>query len=239
MGRSGIRLVIVRQPSDAHVPWVSQIVPASRHPSDRKETTMSRVRGSTHWAKFTGVLAAGLAGATVLLLGLSQGALAASFAVAGTSFKISADKLEGFGFVQFGGVDEGAGAAHPVATSAFRSVVLDNFCQSVSLRSLPVVGDVTLRIESGGEGGMAASDIVLGIAELSGDMTLHNPQIGVDAGQVSKGPPGVVGLPGGFAQQADKATILMLRQTAWSATAYTLRLKNSHLTLHTDSGECY
>lgn len=201
--------------------------------------SQSRVRGRTHWVRFAGVVAAGLAGVVVLLFGLSQGALAASFAVAGTSFKISSDRLEGTGFVQFGGVDQGAGAAHPVATSAFRSAVLDNFCQSVSLRSLPVVGDVTLRIVSGGEGGMAASDIVLGVAELSGDMTLHKPQIGVDAGQVSKGPPGVVGLPGGFAQQADKATILMLRQTAWSATAYTLRLKNAHLTLHDEAGECY
>ncbi|OLZ57405.1 hypothetical protein BS329_01665 [Amycolatopsis coloradensis] len=199
----------------------------------------SRVRGRTRRKLFAGVLVAGLTGMAVLLAGLSQGALAASFAVSGTSFKISADRLQGTGFVQFGGVDSGGGAAHPVATSAFRTVVLDNFCQSVSLRSLPLVGDVTLRIASTGEEGMAATNIVLGVAELSGDLTLENPQIGVDAGQVSKGPAGVVGQPGGFAQQADRAAIAMPRMAAWSAAAYTLRLKNSKLTLHTDAGECY
>ncbi|MEV6823370.1 DUF6230 family protein [Amycolatopsis sp. NPDC051102] len=199
----------------------------------------SRVRGRTRRALFAGVLVGGLAGAAMLLVGLSQGALAASFAVSGTSFKVSADRLAGTGFVQFGSVDSGAGAAHPVATSAFRTAAMDNFCQSVSLRSLPVVGDVTLRIASVGEEGMSATNIVLGVTELSGDLTLVNPQIGVDAGQVSKGPAGVVGQPGGFAQQADRAAIAMPRLAAWSATAYTLRLKNSKLTLHTDSGECY
>jgi len=199
----------------------------------------SRRRGRTRRGVFAGVLAAGLAVAGLLLVALSQGALAASFAVSGTSFKISADRLEGTGFVQFGGVDGGPEGSHPVATSAFRAVVIDNFCQSVTLRSLPVVGDVTLRIASPGEEGMVANDIVLGVERLSGDLTLVNPQIGVDAGQVSKGPPGVVGLPGGFAQQADAATIVGMRQTAWSATAYTLRLKNSLLTLHDGGGECY
>ncbi|MBB5957173.1 hypothetical protein FHS29_003766 [Saccharothrix tamanrassetensis] len=198
-----------------------------------------RAGGRTRWLRFIAVLCTGLAGAAVLLVGLSQGALAASFAVSGTSFKISADKLEGTGFVQFGGVDQGAGAAHPVAVSAFRTVVLDNFCQSVALRGLPLVGDVTLRMESGGPGGMSATDIVMGVEALSGDLTLVNPQIGVDAGHVTKGPAGVVGQPGGFAQQADKATIVMPREVAWSAAAHTLRLANLKMTLHTGSGECY
>ncbi|MGM1059040.1 DUF6230 family protein [Saccharothrix sp. Mg75] len=188
---------------------------------------------------FAGVLTAGSAAAAVVLLGLSQGALAASFAVSGTSFKVSADRLAGKGFVQFGGVDSGADAAHPVATSAFRTVVMDNFCQSVTLRSLPAVGDVTLRIDSTGAEGMSATDIVLGVEGLSGDLTLVNPQIGVDAGQVSKGPPELVGLPGGFAQQADEVSIAAPRLTAWSATAYTLRLKDTRLTLHTDPAECH
>ncbi|MEV0681812.1 DUF6230 family protein [Actinosynnema sp. NPDC050436] len=185
------------------------------------------------------MLTAGLASAALLSLALAQGALAASFTVSGTSFKIAADKLEGTGFVQFGGVDSGATEGHPVAASAFRTVVLDNFCQSVSLRSLPLVGDVTLRIASPGEGSMTASEIVLGVAGLSGDLTLVNPQIGVDAGQVSKGPPGVVGQAGGFGQQADGATIIGPRLTAWSASAYTLRLKNAQLTLHNGGGECF
>lgn len=203
------------------------------------EMAESPGRGRTRWVRFATVLGAGLTGAGVLLVGLSQGALAASFAVSGTSFKISADKLEGTGFVQFGGVDRGNDAAHPVAVSAFRTVVLDNFCQSVTLRGLPLVGDVTLRMESPGTGGMSAENIVMGVEALSGDLTLVNPQIGIDAGSVTRGPAGVLGQPGGFAQQADKATIVMPRQVAWSASAHTLRLNNLRTTLNKNSGECY
>jgi hypothetical protein len=203
--------------------------------------TMTRapVCGRTRWPRFCGVLAAGLAGAAVMLVGMSRGAVAASFAVSGTSFKISADRLEGTGFVQFGGVDDAAGTPRPVAVSAFRTAVLDNFCQSASLRGLPVVGDVTLRMESPVPQGMSATDIVLGVEALAGDLTLVNPRVGVDAAHVSTGPPGVVGQPGGFGQQADKAVIVMPRQVAWSASAYTMRLTNLRLSLHTDSGECH
>lgn len=196
-------------------------------------------RGRTRWLRFTGMLVLGLLGVAVMLGAMARGALAASFAVAGVSSKISADKLEGTGFVQFGGVDSGAGASHPVAVSGFRTAVLDNFCQSVILPNLPGVGDVVLRLASPGPEGMSAADIVLGVEALSGDLTLLNPQIGVDAALVSKGPPGVTGPPGGFAQQADQATIIAPRQVAWSATAYTLRLKNAQMTLHLDGGECY
>ena len=44
--------------------------------------------GRTRWARFVGVLGMGAVGAGVLLFGMSQGALAASFAVSGTSFKV-------------------------------------------------------------------------------------------------------------------------------------------------------
>lgn len=199
----------------------------------------SKPGGRTRWLHFTVILGAALSAAAVLVFGLSQGAFAASFAVSGTSFKISADKLKGTGFVQFGGVDQGAGTAHPVAVSAFRTVVLDNFCQSATLHDLPVVGDVTLRMTSAGPDGMSPENIVLGVEFLSGDLTMVNPQIGVDAAHVSKGPPDVTGAPGGFAQQADQATIVMPGEVAWSVGAHTLRLRNLELTLHRGSGECH
>ncbi|MFL6127349.1 DUF6230 family protein [Actinophytocola sp.] len=196
-------------------------------------------RGRIRWLRFAGVLAAGLALAALLLTGLAQGALAASFAVSGTSFKISADKLVGTGFVQFGGTDNGADGPHAVGVSGFRTAAADNFCQSVALRGLPLVGDVTLRLVSPGPEGMSATNIVLGVAGLTGDMTLVNSAIGVDASQVSQGPPGVLGQPGGFAQQAEQATVVAPRMVAWSATAYTLRLKNLSMSLRAGDDECF
>ncbi|GDY32386.1 DUF6230 family protein [Gandjariella thermophila] len=195
--------------------------------------------GRTRWLRFLAVLAAGGVGAGVLMVGMSQGALAASFAVSGTSFKSSADALHGQGLVQFGGVDQGAGAAHPVVVNGFRSATLDNFCQSVFMPAVPVVGDVTLRITAGGRGAMSADNLVVGLDQLTGDLTLDNPQIGVDAGQLGKGPAGVRGVPGTFGIQADSAFIGSLRQTAWSTTAQTLRFKGMGMTVKLGRSECF
>ena len=112
-----------------------------------------RTRGRTRWVRFVGTLGLGLVGAVALLFGISQGAFAASFTVSGTSFKVSADRLTGTGFVQFGSIDVGSGQAHPVAVSGFKTAMLDGFCQSVFLPALPIVGDVTLRITKDREDG--------------------------------------------------------------------------------------
>lgn len=199
----------------------------------------SQSRGRTRWARFAGIFGMGLAGAALLLTGLSQGALAASFTVSGGTFKISADRLVGEGFVQYGDVDQGTGEAHPVAVGAFRKATLDNFCQSVFLPQVPMVGDITLVLASGGPGGMEATDIIIGISSLTGDLLLTDTQIGIDAALLSKGPEAAKGRAGSFGLQADHATIGRLRQTAWSTNAQTLRLKNLALSLRSGKNECF
>ncbi len=196
-------------------------------------------RGRTRWGRFAGIFGTALAGAALLLSGLSQGAIAASFTVSGGMFKISADKLTGEGFVQYGDVDQGTGEAHMVAVGAFREVTLDNFCQSVFLPKVPIVGDVTLVLTSGGPGGMEATDIIIGIASLTGDLVLTDTQIGIDAARLSKGPEAAKGRAGAFGLQASGATIGQLRQTAWSTNAQTLRLKNLVLSLRDGKNECF
>lgn len=196
-------------------------------------------RGRIRWGRFVGILGLGLLVVAVVLSGVARGAIAASFTVSGSSFKASADRLEGEGFVQFVGVEQGADGAHPVAVSGFRTAVADNFCQSVYLSSVPLVGELTLRMTSEGPGGMEASGMVLGVAELGGDLTLVEPHLGVDAATVDKGPDGLRGSPGGFGMQASKATVASLRMTAWSASAYTLRLKNVALALQPGDRQCH
>ncbi|TWP53747.1 cholesterol esterase [Lentzea tibetensis] len=195
--------------------------------------------GRTRWSRFVGVLGAGAVGAGFLLFGMSQGALAASFAVSGSSFKVSADGLRGDGFVQFGSVDAGSGQAHAVAVNGFRKATLDSFCQSVFMGSLPLVGDVTMKITAAGNGSMTADNLVVGLTDLNGDLTVTNPQIGVDAGQVDKGPEGLKGTPGAFALQADSAVIGSARLVAWSTTAQTIRFKGLGLSVRQGKQECF
>ncbi|MFD9741118.1 DUF6230 family protein [Umezawaea sp. NPDC059074] len=195
--------------------------------------------GRTRWSRFVAVFGIGAIGAGALMFGMSQGALAASFAVSGSSFKVSADTLTGKGFVQFGGVDAGSGAAHAVAVNGFKTATLDKFCQSVFVPGVPLVGDVTMRITAADVGGMAAENLVVNLTDLTGDLTLGNPQIGVDAGSLNKGPDGLKGQTGGFGLQADTATIAGLKQTAWSTTAQTIKFTGMGLTVRQGRQECF
>ncbi len=194
-----------------------------------------RVTGRTRWRVFSLVLGAGLLGTGLMFAGLQQGALAASFAVSGTSYKATADNLSAQGVVQYGSVDQSANQAHPVLVNGFRKAKLDNFCQSILVPGIPVIGDLSIRINA--PGGMAADNLVLGVQDVTGDLTLNNVEIGRDAGSFTKGPS--QGPAGAFGIQADSMNLAHVKQTAWSTTASTLRLNQVHISATPGRNECF
>jgi hypothetical protein len=133
------------------------------------------VEGRTRWKRFAVVLALSVLAAGVLLFAVAQGAIGASFAVSGSSFKISASQLQGSGFAQFASIDRTADGAHPVATTAIGSASMDDFCQSATARSIPGIGDVSLVIRAAGRDSVQASNMVIHIADLTGSrLSFHN-----------------------------------------------------------------
>ncbi|MFC0543909.1 DUF6230 family protein [Kutzneria chonburiensis] len=205
---------------------------------DEVEPEVAPVRGRTRWLRFAGTFAIGGVLAGGLLVGVGQGAFAASFAVSGTSFEVTSTHLHADGFAQFGGVAANADAAHPVAVNAFRSADLDNFCQSVFLPNNPFIGDLTLRITADGPKGMHADNMVADVAQVDGDFTLHTADIGVDASQVSAGPVGVQGRPGDFGMQAKSLDIYNLKQVAWGTSAETIAFKGMSLRIVAGNNQC-
>jgi hypothetical protein len=85
---------------------------------------------------------------------------------------------------------------------------------------------------------MQAQNLVVDIAQVDGDFTLTNPEIGVDASQVSGGPTDVVGRPGDFAMQADHITIDNLKQVAWGTSAQTIAFKGMSLRIAAGNQQC-
>lgn len=193
--------------------------------------------GRTRWAVFALVLVVGALGAGLMLTGMFRGALAASFTVSGTSYKATADKLVADGVVQFGAVDRGADEAHPVLVNGFRRAKLTNFCQSIVVADVPVFGAITIRMEA--PGGMRARNLVLGVQQVRGDLTLTDVQIGRDAGSLDAGPPGVAGSAGEFGIQASGMTVTDLRQEAWSTTASTLSLTDANISAVAGRKPCF
>ena len=107
------------------------------------ETLTESPNGGTAWRKFAYVALPGLVAAGVLGAATTQGLLAASFAVSGDNFKISASHLEGTGFAQYGDVATSVDkTSRPVGLSIIEEAELSDMCMS-ALLDLPI-GKATL-----------------------------------------------------------------------------------------------
>ncbi|MGW2374939.1 MULTISPECIES: DUF6230 family protein [Kitasatospora] len=169
----------------------------------------------------------------ILMTLTAQGVLAAQFSISGMPFTITADKLEGDGFAQFGSLDHmipgspnqgHTGGQVLVAVSAIKTAEITNLCQSVDL------GGVNLLIRAGDSGTpVTASDLTTDSDLLSGDAEFKNIEIGRDAstfdkaGDIGKGGKGV------FGQQADHVQLTHLNQHNYASTAVGFKLPNLRL----------
>lgn len=196
------------------------------------------VQGRTRWRRFAALMVPAFIAVGAIVVGMANGAIAASFSVSGQSFKVSADKLHGTGFMQFSGVDTPKeGAPIPVAVSVIKSAELTNLCQSVNVPN-PLGMKIVLRIEAGKGGQPAtAKGLVIGLHKLQGDATFGNIQIGRDGSDLS----GNSALLGSFGQSADTIDVVNLKQTATSTSAGTFSLTGLTLEVLTGANakECF
>jgi hypothetical protein len=201
-----------------------------------KDAQSAPVRGRTRWKRFTVVLVPALVAAVAIVVGMANGAIAASFAVSGSTFKVSADELDGTGFAQYGGIAvDKAGHQIPVAVSAIKSASLSNLCQSVLVPGTPI----SLVIRAGKTNPATATDLLIDMTQLSGDATFTNISIGQDASTLTKGGTNGVGQAGGFGQQADSVKIVGLKQVAWSTSAGTFALNGLDLHVSLSGEQCF
>jgi len=189
-------------------------------------------RGRVRWRR-TAVMAvpAAAVGATLMVL-TAQGVLGAQITISGMPFVVTADKLEGQGFEQFGQLDHmpdgspnagNTGGTELVVVSAIRHATLTNLCQSVDL------GGINLHITAGTKAGhpVEANNLTTDSSDITGNASFDNIEIGGDASTFTKA--GVAGRSGVFGQQADTVLINNLRQTNYATTAVKFTLPNLHL----------
>ncbi|GHB59764.1 cholesterol esterase [Streptomyces cirratus] len=198
-----------------------------------------RGTGGVRWRRFALLTVPAVAVTAGLGIALAQGALAASFAVSGQQFKVSAKSLEGEGFAQYGSVDVNAREdLIPVAVTAIKEAKLHSLCQSV-VTTLPLIGDISLNLTAGGKEPVEASNLFVDATQLSGDAVFSNIEIGRDASTLDKGPAEAVGMQDLFAQQADTVAISNLHQTAWATNAGTFKLSGLSMGISKGKKECF
>jgi len=174
---------------------------------------------------------------------LSQGALAASFSVSGQQFKVTADQLDGQGFVQYGALDTGKSGAHPVAVVGLDTAEITNLCQSVVV-PVPIFGDVSMTLNAGGNGGpkVEAKKLYIDADDLQANATFTNIDIGTSVDSTTKGPGPAKGdkyAPDSFSQQAESVHFTDVKQRAWATTAGTFKLSGLHMSVQKGKHECY
>lgn len=195
--------------------------------------------GRIRWRRFAVLTVPAVAVTAALGIALAQGALAASFAVSGQQFKVSAESLSGKGFVQYGSVDVNAREELiPVAVTAIKEAELHSLCQSV-VTSLPLIGDVSLHLTAGQKTPVEATNLFVDATQLSGNATFTNIEIGRDASTLDKGPTDAQGMQDLFSQQADTVHITDLRQTAWATNAGTFKLSGLSMKISKGTKECF
>ncbi|MDE3719822.1 DUF6230 family protein [Nocardiopsis sp. N85] len=194
------------------------------------------VRG-TRWRRFALVAVPGFVAAAVLGGMTTQGLLAASFAVSGDSFKMSADSLVGNGFTQYGDVATSVdGTGRAVGLSTVNTAELENLCMS-SLWDMPI-GQATLVITAGASTPVEGTNLVIDIEQLRGNAEFSEIEIGRDASTLDKADGGQ-GPAGGFGLQADKITVSDMKMTTWAVTSGSLRLSGLGLSIKPGAHECF
>jgi Family of unknown function (DUF6230) len=196
-----------------------------------KDAQGDLVQGRTRWRRFAAVVIPAAAAAGAIVFGMANGAIAASFNVSGQTFKVSADRLEATGFVQYGGIvhskrPDNSSVDVPVATAGMADAKLTNLCNSVKVPGAPI----SLVITAGPPGNEAhATNLLIDMTDLTGDATFTNINIGEDAGSLDAAGPDTHGTTGAFGQQAKSVVITNLHQTSWSTTAGSFELKGLHM----------
>lgn len=206
-----------------------------------KDTSGAQVLGRTSWKRLGLVMVPTVIAAGALSVAMANGAIAASFAVSGQQFKLTAASLTGSGFAQYGTVDHHAdGSQFPVAVSAFKSADITKLCQSV-VTTIPGLGDFTLTISAGGKGtAVHADDLIIDMSQLNaGEADFTNINIGQDASTLGGSATGAKGTAGMFGQQADSATLTGVQQVAYSTNAGSFQLHDMSLGLSAGDHPCF
>jgi hypothetical protein len=207
-----------------------------------KDAQGNLVQGRTRWRRFAAVMAPAAVAAGAIVFGMANGAIAASFAVSGTSFKVSATELDGTGFVQYGGLahanvkDANGMQDHPVAVAGIPSATITDLCQSVVVPGTTI----SMVLTAGDKGTPAtATNLMFDLTSLQADAVFTNITIGQDASTLTAGPSGAVGQVGGFGQQASHINLKNVKQVAWSASAGTFNLNGLSLHVSLSKEECF
>ncbi|MET8217275.1 MULTISPECIES: DUF6230 family protein [Streptomyces] len=194
--------------------------------------------GRTHWKRSAVMLVPCTLAVGAMGIALAQGAIAASFAVSGTAFKVRAEEVTANGLSSFPSSIGSGGDAKPVLLAAVKDGTVSGVCVSLK-QKVPVVGEISMLVRSGSDKPLKGSNLIVNADALTGGGgKVTGVQAGRDASTLS-GAPGVTGPKGVFGVQADSAVAHDVNSTAYSANSGTLTLEKLEIEFSRTGKQCF
>ncbi|MER6148877.1 DUF6230 family protein [Streptomyces hirsutus] len=194
--------------------------------------------GRTHWKRSAVMLVPCTLAVGAMGIALAQGAIAASFAVSGTAFKVRAEEVTANGLSSFPSSIGSGGDAKPVLLAAVKDGTVLGVCVSLK-QKVPVVGEISMLVRSGSDKPLKGSNLIVNADALTGGGgKVTGVQAGRDASTLS-GAPGVTGPKGVFGVQADSAVAHDVNSTAYSANSGTLTLEKLEIEFSRTGKQCF
>lgn len=192
--------------------------------------------GRTNW-KRTGLMFFPLVGCVgVMVLAMAQGALAASFAVSGSAFQVSASEVHADSVSSFpSSLSTLEGEGQAVLLAAVEEGSASDVCVSL-IQDLPMVGEISMIVRSGVDSPIQGTNLVVNTEALTGASgTVHNVEAGRDAStlQGTQGPEGLFGV------QASSMDAVDVESTAWAANGGTLTLEGLEVEISPSGSTCF
>ncbi|GHE85293.1 cholesterol esterase [Streptomyces longispororuber] len=206
--------------------------------ADKRPQRGSATEGRTNWKKTAVIALPAFVAVGAMASVMAEGALAASFAVSGTSFQVSSGRLSSQGLASYVETDRSVdGKGHPVALLGIGDATLSDICQAAAVKT--PLGTVVFKLTAGGDAGnVTASSLVIDAEDLVGDARFGTAEIGRDASTLDE-VPGVKGDKGKFGLQAGDIEVSKVRSNAWSATGGNFRLKGMRVDVSLGGKKCF
>ncbi|MFG1997528.1 DUF6230 family protein [Spirillospora sp. NPDC048911] len=207
---------------------------SERQGRQRESSAQARLR----WGRFVIALAAPLAITGALVVAMSQGTLAASFAVSGRDMKVAATRIEGSGYATYPAVLSSAnGRKRLVTVVAIRSGRVWGLCQS-SVIPTPL-GRFVLRLNTPKQqASVQVSNLMVSATSVKADLDLGSLQLNRDAATLDA-VPGAVGSPGQYGLQAVSFAVEDVQAQSWAVVSTSLTAQGTHLTIGRTEPECF
>lgn len=143
--------------------------------------------GHTRKLRFASILGVGLLATAGMGVAVAQGGVSAHLALSGTIFNMHVGELDGKGFDLFTDVDKMHNGDQAISRLRINDAKVTDVCMTAPIK-IPGIGDRKFQMTVPGQN-FSAENMLIGARKLTGDLTLKNPQIGINAGKVDKDAP--------------------------------------------------